>query len=142
MNNGFTKMIENLSQNPNVKRFLADFDLLSKDLKKLQGELNKKLNTEKDQALRKAKAEYEKILARVKVAEKDLNKEVQQAITKIKKSATQVEKNLTQYRQKANAQRARAEKILKANATTKKTAPAARTRKAKTTKKTAKTAHP
>lgn len=140
MNEALTKMIENLSKNANVRKFLADVDQLSQDLKKLQGELNKKINTEKDQAVKKAKAEYTKILSRVKVAEKDLNKEVKQAITKIKKSATQVEKNLTQYKTKATQQKAKVEKILKASATTKKTAPTSRTKKAKTTKKASKKA--
>jgi len=140
MNAAFTKIIENLSQNPNVKRFLADFDQLSQDLKKLQNELNKKLNTEKEYAIRKAKSEYEKILSRVRVAERDLNKEVKQAINKIRKSADQVEKNLNQYRNKANKQKNKVEKILKARTTTQKSAPASRTSKKRGPKRSAKRA--
>ena len=130
MNSTLTKLIENLSQNTNVKKFLADFDRLSQDLKKFQNELNKKLNTEKEHAIKKARAEYTRILSKVKVAEKDLNDEVKHAITKIKKSAHQVEKNLGQYKKKATQQKAKVDKILKAKATTKKSAP-----KAKSTKK-------
>ena len=135
MNTTLTKIIENLSKNPNVKKFLSDFDRLSQDLKKLQTNLNQKLNVEKEQALKKAKAEYSKILTRVKVAEKDLNKEVQTAITKIKKSASQVEKNLNNYKKKATQQQAKATQMLKAKSTTKKAAP-----KARTTKKSSKKA--
>jgi hypothetical protein len=136
MNNALTKIIENLSKNANVKRFLSDFDRLSQDLKKLQTNLNQKLNVEKEQALKKAKSEYAKIVTRVRTAEKDLNKEVKTAITKIKKSADQVEKNLNTYKKKATQQQAKAAKMLKAKSTTKKTAPKAR----RTTKKAAKKA--
>jgi hypothetical protein len=135
MNNALTKIIENLSKNPNVKRFLSDFDRLSKDLKKLQTDLNHKLNTEKEHAVKKAKTEYSKILTKVRVAEKDLNKEVKSAIGKIRKSAGQVEKNLNNYKKKATQQQAKASRILKSKATTKKTA-----KKARTTRKTAKRA--
>lgn len=133
MNNALTKIIENLSKNANVKRFISDFDRLSKDLKKLQADLNQKFGTEKEQAIKKARAEYTRILGKVRVAEKDLNKEVKSAITKIRKSAEKVEKNLDTYKKKATAQQAKATKILKAKATTKKTA-AKRTSK-KTSKK-------
>lgn len=136
MNNTLAKLIENLSQNANVKRFLADFDRLSQDLKKMQAELNQKLNTEKEQALKKARTKYSKILSRVKTAEKDLNKEVQTAITKIRKSASQVEKNLNTYKKKASAQQAKATQILNAKTTTKKKAP----RKARPAKRTSKKA--
>ncbi len=135
--NAITKLIENLSQNSNVKRFLSDFDKLSQDLKKLQLDLNKKLNSEKESVIKKARSEYQKILSKVKTAEKDLNKEVNQAIVKIKKSADKVEKNLNQYKKKANQQKLKAEKILKGKATTKKMAakPKAKISKKKTTRK-------
>ncbi len=135
--NALTKIIENLSKNANVKRFLSDFDRLSQDLKKMQAELNQKFGTEKEHALKKAKAEYARILSKVRVAEKDLNKEVQTAISKIKKSAGKVEKNLNNYKKKATQQQAKASRILKSKAATKKTAPKA---KARTTKKTSKKA--
>ncbi|MFN8847221.1 MAG: hypothetical protein ACK5V3_06740 [Bdellovibrionales bacterium] len=112
--NQLSKIIENLSQNPNVKKFIADVERLGTDLKKMQAELNKKFSTEKEQAIKKAKAEYDRVLAKVKTAEKDLNKEVNQAIVKIKKSASQVEKNLKTYKKTATVQKAKAEKILKA----------------------------
>ncbi len=129
MNNTLTKIIENLSKNANVKRFLSDFDRLSQDLKKLQADLNQKFGTEKEHASKKARAEYTRILGKVRVAEKDLNKEVKTAITKIKKSAGQVEKNLNNYKKKATQQQAKVTKILKSKATTKKTAAKARTTK-------------
>ena len=139
MNNTLNKIIENLSRNANVKKFLSDFDHLSQELKKLQSNLNQKLSNEKEQALKKARAEYSRILSRVKVAAKDLNKEVQTAISKIRKSARQVEKNLNVYKKKASQQQAKANRILKAKKSTKKAAPKAKTTK-KTTRKTSKKA--
>ena len=79
------------------------------------------------------------IVKKVSAAEKDLQKEVNKVVVKIKTSATDVEKNLDLYRKKAIQQKNKIEKLLKS----KKAAPAAKVKKAKaapkrTAKKTAK----
>lgn len=96
-------LIQKLSESQNVKKVVGDIQNLSNDLQKKV----KTLNT--DEAVKK----YKEIVKIVTKAEGDLEKEVGKVIVKIKKSATDVEKNLNAYKKKAAAQKAKIEKILK-----------------------------
>ncbi len=99
--------IKKLSESQNVKKVVKDIQTLSTDIQKRVHTLNT------DQAVKK----YKEIMKKVTRAEADLEKEVNKVVGKIKKSATEAEKNLGQYRKKAVAQKLRFEKILKGQKT-------------------------
>ena len=101
--------IKKLSESENVKKVLSDIQKLSNDLQKKVQTLNT------DDAVRK----YKEIVKKASQAEGDLEKEVNKVIVKIKKSATDVKKDLVTYKKKAVQQKNDLEKILKS----KKTAP-------------------
>lgn len=95
--------IQKLSESENVKRVLGD-------IQKLSNELQKKVQTlNTDDAIRK----YKEIVKKASQAEGDLEKEVNKVIIKIKKSATDVKKDLVLYKKKAVQQKNDLEKILK-----------------------------
>ena len=135
----FQKILGNLSTNKNVKNILADFQKLSKELRTKGGKLNTRLHSEKAKTMQKARTEYKKILTKVGVSQKQLDREVAKALSLIKKSAADVEKNLQFYSKKANEQSKKIEKIiLKKKPGASKAA--AKTTKKKTAKKTSKKA--
>lgn len=101
-------IIKQLSESQNVKRVIGDIQTLSEDIQKRVQSLNT------DQAVKK----YKEIMKKVTETEADLEKEVNKVITQIKKSATEVEKNLGQYKKKAIAQKTNLEKIIKGKKTT------------------------
>lgn len=118
--------IKKLSESENVKKVLGD-------IQKLSSELQKKVQTlNTDDAVRK----YKEIVKKASQAEGDLEKEVNKVIVKIKKSATDVKKDLVTYKKKAVQQKNDLEKILKS----KKAAPAVKkaSKAKKAVKRTAK----
>jgi len=96
-------LIQKLSESQNVKKIVTDVQSLSNDIQKKMQTLNT------DEAVRK----YKEIAKKVSRAEGDLQKEVTKVIVKLKKSATDIEKNLNLYKKKAVQQRSKIEKILK-----------------------------
>jgi hypothetical protein len=116
-----------LSESENVKKVMNDVQTLSNDIQKRVQNLNA------DEAVKK----YKEIAKKVSKAEGDLQKEVNKVIVKIKKSATDIEKNLDLYKKKAVQQRAKHEKMLKAKQAGKSASPKAAASKAKTTAKKA-----
>ena len=108
------KLIQNLSKNKNVQSFLSDFEKLSTDLKKRSKQLNQMWNTEKSKTVAQAQTQYHKMVKNISQAQIELDREVSKAISLIIKSADDVEKNLTAYKKKAMAQKAKVEKVLSA----------------------------
>ncbi len=135
----FQKIFGNLSSNKNVKNILSDFQKLSKELRQKGGKLNTRLTSEKAKTMQQAKSQYKKILTKVGISQKQLDREVGKALSLIKKSAADVEKNLQFYRNKATAQSHKIEKmILKKSPGAPRAA--AKTTKKKTARKTARKA--
>lgn len=108
------KFIEDLSGNKNVKNLISDFQKISKDIKQTGHDLNLRLNAKKQKTMRQAHTKYSKVLHFINQSQKQLDSEVDKAISLIRKSATEMEKNLTHYRKKVMTQRNRLEKMLKA----------------------------
>ena len=109
------KLIQNLSKNKNVQSFLSDFEKLSSDLKKRSKQLNQMWTTEKSKTVAQAQTQYHKMVKNISQAQLELDREVSKAISLIIKSADDVEKNLTAYKKKAMAQKAKVEKVMSSN---------------------------
>ncbi len=107
------KIIQNLSRNKNVQSFLSDFEKVSSDLKGKSKQLNQLWTTEKHKTVKQAYAQYQKMVKSISKAQMELDREVSKAISLIVKSADDVEKNLSAYKKKAIAQKARIEKALR-----------------------------
>lgn len=118
--------IKKLSESENVKKVLGDIQKLSTELQKKVQTLNT------DEAVRK----YKEIVKKASQAEGDLEKEVNKVIVKIKKSATDVKKDLVTYKKKAVQQKNDLEKILKSKKTATPVKKASKSKK--TVKKSAK----
>lgn len=95
--------IKKLSESQNIKKVLGDIQKLSNDLQ------HKVQNINTDDAVRK----YKEIVKKASQAEGELEKEVNNVITKIKKSATDVKKDLLLYKKKAIQRKKDFEQILK-----------------------------
>ncbi len=108
----FQKILGNLSTNKNVKNILSDFQKLSKELRQKGGKLNTRFTHEKAKTIQQARSQYKKILTKVGLSQKQLDREVGKALNLIKKSAADVEKNLQLYRKKATEQSQKIEKII------------------------------
>ena len=133
----FQKLLGNLSTNKNVKNLVNDFQKLSKELRQKGTQLNHRLNT--DKAVQKAYTQYKKLVTIVGKSQKQLDQEVDYALSLIKKSAAEVEKNLKAYGKKAVEQTEKIEKVIKAQAKTKRAGGTGTTSKKKTSaKKTSK----
>ncbi len=104
--NKIQTFIKKLSESQNVKRVVGDIQTISEDLQKRVKHLSK------DDAIKK----YKEIMKKVSQTEGDLEKEVNKVIVKIKKSKTNVEKSLQDYKKKAVARKHEFEKILKSKA--------------------------
>ncbi len=134
------KIIQNLSRNKNVQSFLSDFDKVSADLKGKSKKLNQLWTTEKHKTVKQAHAQYQKMVKSISKAQMELDREVSKAISLIVKSADDVEKNLSAYKKKAIAQKARIEKALRGTTSLSQKAsqrnPAKSPRKVSKTKKT------
>ena len=145
----FQKILENLSGNKNVQNLLESFQKLSDEIKKKEAELKGRFDQEKEDKIELAWKKYQEIVKALSVSEAKLEKEVNSTISKIKKSADDLEKNIQAYKKKAIVQKTKLEKTLFKKQTTKKAsskkaapkAKAAATKKAvarKATKKVAK----
>lgn len=100
------KIVQKLSEQKNVKKVIAEVQSVTHDLQvKIQ-----KLSA--DQAVKK----YKDLAKKVVAAENNLQKEVQKVVAQVKKSATDVEKNLAAYKKKAQAQRSKIEKAIASKA--------------------------
>ncbi len=108
----FQKILGNLSTNKNVKNILSDFQKLSKELRQKGGQLNTRFTSEKAKTMQQARTQYKKILTKVGISQKQLDREVDKALKLIKKSAANVEKNLHFYSKKATEQSQKIEKII------------------------------
>lgn len=125
-------IIKKISSSGRLKRVIADVQAVKSDL---QSQV-KKLTT--DEAVR----QYKTMMKKVVEKEKALQSEISDVVATVKKSAQDVEKNFKAYKTKAQAQRSKLEKIIKselnkvkANASSKNTAPAKKTKaKKKATK--------
>lgn len=99
-------LIEKLSKDPKVKMVISEVQSASKDIQ------SKMHNMTKEDALKT----YQTLVKKVSAKEGQLQKEAKAFITKLKKSAVDVEKNLKNYKKKAEAERSKLEKVLKAKA--------------------------
>ncbi|WP_347359320.1 actin-binding protein [Bdellovibrio sp.] len=133
----FQKILENLSGNKNVQNLLESFQKLSDEIKKKEAELKGRFDQEKDDKIELAWKKYQEIVKVLSVSEAKLEKEVNSTISKIKKSADDLEKNIQAYKKKAIVQKSKLEKSLFKKQTTKKASSkkAAPKAKAATTKK-------
>lgn len=125
----FQKILGDLSGNRNVKNIISDFQKLSRELKQKGHQLNTRWSSEKQKTMKEARNQYKKIVTLLGKSQVQLDQEVDKALTKIRRSASEVEKNLQLYRKKAKAQAHRLDQLLKK--------PAAKTTKKATSKKTA-----
>ncbi len=139
-NSTIQKFIANLSKNKNVQNLVQNLNDLASELKEKNQDLNIKINKQTEARVQLVLAKYQDILAQINTSEKKLEGEVNTAIKKIKAAAAQVEKNLAQYKKKAQTQKVAIEKIIFKKGTTKKAAPKKTTKmttKKATTKKVA-----
>lgn len=105
---------------------------LTEELTRISGELKKFRDEVKPQAkaqLKKAEAKGKKLIAKLHLTQKDLDKELKHRISQVKKQAKIAEQNLEKYKKIALAQK----KKIQTNLAKKKTSGA----KVKTSKKTA-----
>lgn len=99
-------MLQKISETPNIKKVIDDVQIAKHEIQvKLNG-----LNA--NDAVKK----YKDLVKKVSAKEKVLQKEVVRVMATVKKTAADVEKNLEAYKKKANAQRAKLEKTIKAQA--------------------------
>ncbi|MNJ92596.1 hypothetical protein D3C87_102690 [compost metagenome] len=106
----FQKILENLSGNKNVQNLLENFQKLSDEIKKKESQLKGRFDKEKDEKVEMAWKKYQEIVKALSVSEAKLEKEVNSTISKIKKSADSLEKNIQAYKKKAIAQKSKLEK--------------------------------
>lgn len=100
------KMIKQISETPNVKKVLDD-------VQAKRSEIEMKIrNIDTDKAVKK----YKELVKGLTTQEAKLQKELKTVISKVKKTADEVESNIEVYRKKADAQRERLEKIVKQKA--------------------------
>ncbi|WII73555.1 actin-binding protein [Bdellovibrio sp. 22V] len=145
----FQKLLKNLSGNKGIQNLLENFQKLNDEIKKKESELKGRFDQQKEEKIELAWKKYQDIVKALGASEEKLEKEVNTAITKIKKSADHLEKNIQTYKKKAIAQKTMLEKSLfnksmkktskkaSAKGTTKKASAKKATKKAirKTTKK-------
>lgn len=108
----FQKILNNLSKNKNVQSLLENFQTLSDEIKKREGELKGKFDKSKDAKIQQAWVKYQEIVKVLSASEEKLEKEVSSTIAKIKKSADSLEKNIQVAKKKAIVQKAKLEKAL------------------------------
>lgn len=136
----FQKILENLSENKNVQNLLESFHKLSEEIKKKESELKGRFDKEKDEKVELAWKKYQEIVKALSASEAKLEKEVNTTISKIKKSADDLEKNIQTYKKKAIAQKDKLERTLFKKQTTKKASSKKAAPKKTTAKKTTKKA--
>lgn len=138
----FQKLLTNLSKNKNVQNLLENFQTLSDEIKKKEVQLKGRFDQQKEQKIEMAWEKYQELIKVLSVSEGKLEKEVNQTISKIKKSADDLEKNIVAYKKKALAKKSELEKSLFKKQMAKKTTKKAAGKVKATTKKVAKKATP
>jgi predicted phage tail protein len=136
----FQKLLTNLSKNKNVQNLLENFQTLSDEIKKKEVQLKGRFDQQKEQKIEMAWEKYQELIKVLSVSEGKLEKEVNQTISKIKKSADDLEKNIVAYKKKALAKKSELEKSLFKKQMAKKTTKKAAGKAKATTKKVAKKA--
>ena len=138
----FQKIIQNLSGTKSVQNLLENFQKLNDEIKKKESELKTAFDHQKEEKVQMAWKKYQEIVKVLGSSETKLEKEVNNTIAKIKKSADDLEKNIAAYKKKAIAQKTKFEKSLfnKTMAKTSKKKASATTAKATTKKATKKVA--
>jgi hypothetical protein len=136
----FQKLLTNLSKNKNVQNLLENFQTLSDEIKKKEVQLKGRFDQQKEQKIEMAWEKYQELIKVLSVSEGKLEKEVNQTISKIKKSADDLEKNIVAYKKKALAKKSELEKSLFKKQMAKKTTKKAAGKVKATTKKVAKKA--
>lgn len=140
----FQKLLENLSNNKGVQNLLESFQKINEEIKKRESELKDRFDQQREEKIELAWQKYQEIVKALAASEEKLEKEVNTTISKIKKSADALEKNIAAYKKKAIAQKTKLEKTLfkktmKKKTSAKKAAPrkaaAATTTRKKATKK-------
>ena len=134
------KLLTNLSKNKNVQNLLESFQTLSDEIKKKEVQLKGRFDQQKDEKIEMAWEKYQELIKVLSKSEGKLEKEVNQTITKIKKSADDLEKNIVAYKKKALAKKSELEKSLFKKQMAKKTTKKAAGKAKATTKKVAKKA--
>lgn len=139
-NASFQKILENLSEAKGVQSLLESFQKLNDEIKKKESELKQAFDEKKEKQVELAWKKYQEIVKVLSVSEAKLEKEVNTTLSKIKKSADSLEKNIASYKKKAIVQKTKLEKALFHKTTSKKSTAKKATVKAaapKTTKKSA-----
>lgn len=136
----FQKLLTNLSKNKNVQNLLENFQTLSDEIKKKEVQLKGRFDQQKEEKIEMAWEKYQELIKVLSVSEGKLEKEVNQTISKIKKSADDLEKNIVAYKKKALAKKSELEKSLFKKQMAKKTTKKAAGKVKATTKKVAKKA--
>jgi hypothetical protein len=108
----FQKILNNLSNNKNVQNLLESFTVLSDEIKKKEAEIKGRIDQTKEEKIELAWKKYQEIVKSLSVSEEKLEKEVNNTIGKIKKSADSLEKNIQAYKKKAIVQKTKLEKSL------------------------------
>lgn len=134
------KLLTNLSKNKNVQNLLESFQTLSDEIKKKEVQLKGRFDQQKDEKIEMAWEKYQELIKVLSKSEGKLEKEVNQTITKIKKSADDLEKNIVAYKKKALAKKSELEKSLFKKQLAKKTSKKVASKAKATTKKVAKKA--
>lgn len=111
-NTAFQKIMENLSETKGVQNLLESFQKLNDEIKKKESELKNRFDQKKDEKIELAWKKYQEIVKALGTSEAKLEKEVTRTVSKIKKSADDLEKNLLAYKQKAIVQKTKLEKVL------------------------------
>ena len=110
------KFLDQLSKNKNVKDVVDEFQRLSTEVKKRGQEMNAKLTEGGEQTWKQAHDRYNKVISTIHQTQKQLDREVENAVGKIRASATQLEKNLDSYRKQAHAQKDKLAKMIRKSA--------------------------
>lgn len=106
------KILENLSGNKGIQNLLENFQKLNDEIKNKESELKGRFDKQKDEKIELAWKKYQEIVKALGTSEKKLEKEVNSTISKIKKSAAGIEKNLAAYKKKVLTQKAKLEKTI------------------------------
>ncbi|MNL06848.1 hypothetical protein D3C87_1274980 [compost metagenome] len=136
----FQKLLTNLSKNKNVQNLLENFQTLSDEIKKKEVQLKGRFDQQKEEKIEMAWEKYQELIKVLSVSEGKLEKEVNQTISKIKKSADDLDKKIVAYKKKALAKKSELEKTLFKKQMAKKTTKKAAGKVKATTKKVAKKA--
>ena len=108
----FQKLLTNLSKNKNVQNLLENFQTLSDEIKKKEVQLKGRFDQQKEEKIEMAWEKYQELIKVLSLSEGKLEKEVNQTISKIKKSADDLERSIVSYKKKALAKKSELEKSL------------------------------